>query len=118
MTTTKRLQPFPGLPAIHPHEVEEAEFAMGPRLWDASPGVCCAAFQLGACCHTEAYDADIDQMLAVAEPYAEAPAVAVDVCFRCGGGIAFDEAAEVYRLVVDPDAIYCGAGTDGHEPAF
>lgn len=29
----------------------------GPRLWDATPGVCCAAFQLGACDHTEGYDA-------------------------------------------------------------
>lgn len=28
----------------------------GPRLWDADPDVCCAAFQLGACCHTEAMD--------------------------------------------------------------
>jgi hypothetical protein len=27
-----------------------------PRLWDATPGVCCAAFQLGACAHTEAFD--------------------------------------------------------------
>lgn len=26
----------------------------GPRLWDADPGVCCAAYQLGACDHTEA----------------------------------------------------------------
>lgn len=23
------------------------------RLWDATPGVCCPAFQLGACEHTE-----------------------------------------------------------------
>lgn len=29
-----------------------------PILWDADPDVCCAAFQLGACSHTEgaAYD--------------------------------------------------------------
>lgn len=27
----------------------------GP-LWDADPTVCCAAFQLGACAHTEAFD--------------------------------------------------------------
>jgi hypothetical protein len=36
------------------HEAEEAEFTRGPRLWDADPDVCCAAFQLGACVHTEA----------------------------------------------------------------
>lgn len=36
------------------HEIEEQEFARGPHLWDATPGVCCAAFQLGACAHTEA----------------------------------------------------------------
>jgi hypothetical protein len=36
------------------HESEEAEFR-GPLLWDADPDVCCAAFQLGACQHTEAY---------------------------------------------------------------
>lgn len=41
----------------HPHEIEEAEFGQGPRLWDATPGVCCAAFQLGACEHTEGFDA-------------------------------------------------------------
>ena len=27
-----------------------------PRLWDADPDVCCAAFQLGACAHMESYD--------------------------------------------------------------
>lgn len=25
-------------------------------LWDAGEGVCCAAFQLGACVHTESYE--------------------------------------------------------------
>lgn len=40
---------------MHPHEVEEIEMQSGPRLWDATPGVCCAAFQLGACSHTEDY---------------------------------------------------------------
>lgn len=38
------------------HEIEEQEFGQGPRLWDADPDVCCAAFQLGACAHTEAFD--------------------------------------------------------------
>ena len=54
------------------HEQEEIEFGYGPRLWDADPDVCCAAFQLGACEHTEAYaegdnfdplDDDIDGIL-------------------------------------------------------
>lgn len=35
------------------HEREEQDFGRGPRLWDADPDVCCAAFQLGACEHTE-----------------------------------------------------------------
>lgn len=35
------------------HEIEESEFGRGPLLWDADPNVCCAAFQLGACEHTE-----------------------------------------------------------------
>ena len=34
-------------------EQEEADFGRGPILWDADPAVCCAAFQLGACPHTE-----------------------------------------------------------------
>lgn len=33
---------------------EELAFGTGPKLWDADPEVCCAAFQLGACVHTEA----------------------------------------------------------------
>lgn len=33
--------------------IEEAEFGRGPVLWDADPTVCCAAYQLGACVHTE-----------------------------------------------------------------
>jgi hypothetical protein len=37
------------------HEAEE-RFGQGPALWDADPDVCCAAFQLGACEHTEAFD--------------------------------------------------------------
>lgn len=40
----------------HPHEIEERDFAQGSRLWDGGEGVCCAAFQLGACAHTEGYD--------------------------------------------------------------
>lgn len=34
-------------------EQEEIEYGFGPVLWDADPDVCCAAFQLGACVHTE-----------------------------------------------------------------
>lgn len=40
----------------HPHYLEEIEHRFGPKLWDADPDVCCAAYQLGACPHTEAYD--------------------------------------------------------------
>ena len=29
-----------------------------PELWDADPDVCCAAYQLGACEHTEAWTED------------------------------------------------------------
>jgi hypothetical protein len=39
-------------PGLHPDD--EPGFA-GP-LWDADPNVCCAAFQTGACSHTEDYD--------------------------------------------------------------
>jgi hypothetical protein len=41
-------------------EREEIEFGFGPRLWDADPDVCCAAFQLGACVHTEVFDPEFD----------------------------------------------------------
>jgi hypothetical protein len=41
---------------MHPHLIEEMEMRDAPRLWDADPDVCCAAFQLGACAHTEAFD--------------------------------------------------------------
>lgn len=55
---------------IHPHQQEELDQRFGSRLWDATPGVCCAAFQLGACAHTEAFDpADL-----TAEDLAEAAA--------------------------------------------
>lgn len=36
------------------HEQEERDFGRDGDLWDANPDVCCAAFQLGACPHTEA----------------------------------------------------------------
>lgn len=35
---------------------EDQDLMWGPRLWDATPGVCCAYFQLGACQHTEAFN--------------------------------------------------------------
>ena len=38
---------------MHPHEVEEQGFGRDGPLWDADPTICCAAFQLGACRHTE-----------------------------------------------------------------
>lgn len=43
---------------MHEDEREELEYGFGPKLWDAGEGVCCAAFQLGACSHTEDHDYD------------------------------------------------------------
>lgn len=65
------------------HEAEEAEFGFGPRLWDADPEVCCAAFQLGACIHTEGDYPEADwtpEEWAAAgyEPLAPAAAVSQD----------------------------------------
>lgn len=57
------------------HTANEAD-PFGPRLWDASPGVCCAAFQLGACCHTEA-DQGEDEWYAMQDDLSIAP------CLRC-----------------------------------
>ncbi len=49
---------------------------MSHELFDASPGVCCAAYQLGACSHTESfYDYDDDDE---SEAYAEAAAAQRD----------------------------------------
>lgn len=51
---------------MHPHELEDREFGFHGALWDADPEVCCAAFQLGACVHTEGqefdegYDGDLE----------------------------------------------------------
>lgn len=42
------------------HELEERDLGRGPLLWDADPDVCCAAFQLGACRHTEYFDEERD----------------------------------------------------------
>jgi len=44
--------------ALHPHLAEELAYRDGPRPWDADPDVCCAAFQLGACVHTETLTED------------------------------------------------------------
>ena len=45
---------------MHPDDLLDMEAAFGPRrLWDARVAtgeVCCAAFQLGACNHTEGGD--------------------------------------------------------------
>lgn len=67
----------------HPHEIEEIESQFGPRLWDATPGVCCAAFQLGACVHTESYGDPYEELspedraeLAAAEERYQAQAAA------------------------------------------
>lgn len=44
---------------VNIHEQEERDFGRGPQLWDADPDVCCAAFQLGACEHTEGPEAEL-----------------------------------------------------------
>ena len=50
----------------HPHLIEELEMRDTPRLWDADPDVCCAAFQLGAREHTETLNEDdIAELLAM-----------------------------------------------------
>lgn len=38
---------------MNEQEREEMDFGTSGALWDAGEGVCCAAFQLGACPHTE-----------------------------------------------------------------
>ena len=39
---------------MNEYEQDEQDFGASGALWDAGEGVCCAAFQLGACAHTEA----------------------------------------------------------------
>lgn len=36
----------------------DEDYRDGPILWDADPDVCCAAYRLGACEHTESYAYD------------------------------------------------------------
>lgn len=50
------------------HEIEEQEFGRSGALWDADPEVCCAAFQLGACEHTEAPYEDPEDLEPVERP--------------------------------------------------
>lgn len=57
------------------HEIEERDFNRGPVLWDADPDVCCAAFQLGACIHTESFDPEEE--------------FATELDFYTGGRLAF-----------------------------
>jgi len=47
---------------MHLHEVEQRETAFTPRMWDATPDVCCAYLQTGACAHTEGYDPADDDL--------------------------------------------------------
>lgn len=56
-------------------------------LWDADPGVCCAAFQLGACAHTESFD-----------EHDEDPTPAQDVCGNCGYNVPH----HAFGCVADP----------------
>lgn len=97
------------------HEIEEREFHDTPLLWDADPDVCCAAYQLGACAHTEA-DTD-DEMTAEEEaawiaanppvlgnhtfvgPLAGPPFLPRDNCVACGHNLA---AHEPDKWTLDP----------------
>ena len=65
--------------AMHPHQIEELEHRDGPALWDASPDVCCAAFQLGACLHTEDAIAEMDDYFADQERIAALVAEDLDL---------------------------------------
>lgn len=58
---------------LSPQEREEAEFGQGPVLWDATPGVCCAAYQLGACEHTESFDYEDEPVEREIPNYEEIP---------------------------------------------
>lgn len=61
------------------------EFGRGPRLWDAGVAtgeVCCAAFQLGACEHTESgYFDELADWADEELPDPHGPAL----CDVCGG---------------------------------
>lgn len=67
---------------MHPHELEEIEYRSGPVLWDATPGVCCAAYQLGCCDHTEAQVfedyAEVERLWREANPEEAAAQAAAD----------------------------------------
>lgn len=57
------------------HEIEEQDFHFSERLWDAGEGVCCAAFQLGACVHTESVEYEIAEIEAT--PWVALPAAPI-----------------------------------------
>lgn len=72
----------------------------GPRLWDAGEGVCCAAYQLGACCHTEADDAEFYAELE-AEWRRENPEEAARQDAAHAAWLAEEEAREAARWGVE-----------------
>lgn len=72
----------------------------GPRLWDADPGVCCAAFQLGACCHTEADESEFYAELE-AEWRRDFPEEAAEADARHAAWLAAEEAREAARWGVE-----------------
>jgi hypothetical protein len=65
------------------HYEELADREPGPILWDAGEGVCCAAAQLGACRHSEAYEPTAEELeadrKAWEERLAQDPALAAEV---------------------------------------
>lgn len=85
---------------MNPHEREEAEFGFGPRLWDADPDVCCAAFQLGACKHTEGFQEEPTEAQGTRDHFDDNDKPMV--CEHCGRPIYYDYADEAYHHAVEP----------------
>lgn len=71
LVVSEELAP-PGGTEMNLHEIEEMEFGRDGGLWDAGEGVCCAAFQLGACSHTEGaqyeYEDEVEEATIVTVP--------------------------------------------------
>lgn len=95
----------------------EDEFTGGPRLWTADPTACCAAYQLGACSHTEAFE--------YAESEPEAPLSArekVETWLRIGELHSTMWAGERPKHEYQPDAedgacLECGRQDDARWPS-
>ena len=78
---------------MNAHEQEERDFGRGPALWDADPDVCCAAFQLGACEHTEGGEDSADA------PLTDDELAEIEEYYGTEGPTWYDP--EVVRVVAD-----------------